>query len=70
MILRTGAAASRCGVSRFTLMKWTRDDVRVRSCLFRKGWYIVERLAEQGLCAAPPAEVSALTPTEPVARSA
>ena len=70
MILRTGAAAARCGVSRFTLMKWAREDSRVYRCLFRKGWFVVERLAELGLCAAPPAEVSAITPTEPVARSA
>jgi hypothetical protein len=70
MILRTGAAAARCGVSRFTLMKWTREDLRVKNCLFRKGWYIVEKLAAQGLCSAPPAEVSALTPTEPMQRSA
>lgn len=70
MILRTGAAAKHCGISRYTLMKWTREDPRVKRCLFRKGWYIVERLAELGLCAAPPAEISAITPTEPVRRQA
>lgn len=70
MILRTGAAAARCGVSRFTLMKWTREDPRVYATLFRKGWYVVEKMAALGLCAAPPAEVSAITPTEPLARTA
>jgi len=70
VILRTGAAAARCGVSRFTLMKWAREDCRVHACLFRKGWFVVEKLAALGLCAAPPAEVSALTPTEPLARQA
>lgn len=69
MILRLAAAAQRCGVNRATLWRWTCEDLRVQRCLFRKGWYIVERLAALGLCAAPPADVSAVTPTHP-ARSA
>lgn len=31
---------------------------------------MILRLAALGLCAAPPADVSAVTPTQPVARSA
>lgn len=70
MILRTSAAAKRCGVDRTTLWRWTLEDARVYRCLFKPGWYVVEKLAELGLCSAPPAEVSAATPTQPVARSA
>jgi hypothetical protein len=53
MLLRTAAAAKLCGVSRFTLWRWTCDDVRVRSCMFRRGWYRVEALAQAGLCQMP-----------------
>ncbi len=70
MILRLSAAAKRCGIDRTTLWRWTRENMRVKGCLFKPGWYVVEKLAALGLCAAPPAEVSAITPTEPVARSA
>jgi kynurenine formamidase len=62
VILRTGAAAKLCGVSRFTLMRWEREDVRVHRCLFRKGWFIVERLAELGLCPMPQADGTPVVP--------
>jgi hypothetical protein len=53
VILRTTAAATLCGVSRTTLWQWTQDDVRVRACQFRRGWYSVEKLASLGLCSVP-----------------
>jgi hypothetical protein len=70
MIIRTTAAAKLCGVTRSTLWRWTLEDARVYRCLFKPGWYIVERLAEIGLCQPPPAHVTLLTPTEPVRRQA
>lgn len=69
MILRLSAAAKRCGVDRTTLWRWTCEDSRVHRCLFRRGWYIVERLAALGLCAPPDADVSAVTPTAPAAEA-
>lgn len=66
MILRTSAAAKRCNVDRTTLWRWTCDDARVYACLFKPGWYVVERLAALGLCPAPPADVSNATPTIPL----
>ena len=53
VIARTAAAARLCGISRFTLWRWTLDDVRVRACLFKRGWYKVESLAALGLCTVP-----------------
>lgn len=53
MILRLGAAAKVCGVERTTLWRWTKTDVRVRACLFKRGWYVVEKLAAIGLCQMP-----------------
>jgi hypothetical protein len=59
VIVRSAAAARLCGVSRVTLWHWTKDDVRIRACMFRRGWYRVEALAALGLCAAPaPAPVA------------
>jgi hypothetical protein len=62
MILRTSAAAARCGVSRFTLTKWAREDARVFRCMFRRGWFVVDRLAELGLCAMPDADGTPVVP--------
>ena len=56
MLARTAQAAALCGVSKPTLWRWTCDDVRVRACLFRRGWYVVEKLAGIGLCPMPTTE--------------
>lgn len=56
MILRTGPAAARCGIARSTLHAWTQTDKRVRACMFKRGWYVIDRLAALGLCEAPAPE--------------
>lgn len=53
MILRLGATAQLCGMDRTTLWRWTKTDVRVRACLFKRGWYVIEKLAAIGMCQMP-----------------
>lgn len=53
MILRTGPAARLCGIARSTLHAWTQTDKRVRACQFKRGWYVIDKLAALGLCAQP-----------------
>lgn len=52
-LIRTGKLAKVLGVSTNTLIDWTNNDVRVRNCLFRRGWYSVQRLRDAGLVTRP-----------------
>lgn len=54
MIARLSKAAALCGVNRTTLYRWRLTDKRIASCEFKPGWFIVDRLAELGLCPNPP----------------
>lgn len=65
MILRLAAAAKLCRVDRTTLWRWRQTDVRLARCEFKPGWYIVERLAELGLCPKPAEQIG---PTVPLRR--
>lgn len=66
MIERAAAAAKRCGVDRSTLYRWSVADPRVRRAVWKRGWFVIERLAEAGLCPHPqPAEATG-TPNAPL----
>lgn len=59
VIARTAKAAELCGVDPSTLWRWTNDDARVAACLFRRGQYVVDKLAALGLTKKPMAEILA-----------
>lgn len=65
MIARLSKAAKMCGINRTTLWRWRLNDARIARCEFKPGWFIVERLAELGLCPKPPEGIG---PSEPLAK--
>lgn len=52
-LIPSAALAAELGVHINTLCRWTRQDKRFRQCLFRRGWFSVQRLREAGIIAAP-----------------
>lgn len=59
MIVRTAKAAALCGVDASTLWRWTCVDERVQACQFKRGYYVVDKLAALGLTIKPLAEIIA-----------
>lgn len=59
VIARTAHAAELCGIDPATLWRWTNDDARVAACLFRRGQYVVDKLAALGLTKKPMADILA-----------
>jgi hypothetical protein len=51
-LIRPTALAAELGMDRTTLWRWTRDDIRLRACLFRPGWFSVQKLRDCGLLTA------------------
>lgn len=49
MIVRSGAAAELCGIDRTTLYRWACEDAHVRACMFRRGWWVIERMDALGM---------------------
>lgn len=56
-LIRTGALSKELGVSTATLCNWTTEDSERgqlwRSCMLRRGWYVVPKLRAAGLLAKP-----------------
>ena len=52
-LIPSAALAKELGVHINTLCRWTRQDRRFRQCLFRRGWFSVQRLREAGILANP-----------------
>ncbi len=59
MIARTAEAAALCGVDASTLWRWTTNDARVAACLFKRGYYVIDKLAALGLTKKPMADILA-----------
>lgn len=59
MIVKTAKAAALCNVDPSTLWRWTCNDVRVAACQFKRGYYVVEKLAALGLTTKPLTEIIA-----------
>lgn len=41
------------GVDRSTLHRWTIDDPRLSACVFRRGYYSVQKLRDAGILTKP-----------------
>lgn len=48
-LVKCAQLAGLLGVDQSTLYRWTNEDVRVRNCLFRTGYYSVQKLRDAGL---------------------
>ena len=57
-LLKSGQLAEALGVDRSTLHRWTINDPRLRACLFRRGYYSVQKLRDAGILTKPTQPVS------------
>jgi hypothetical protein len=59
VIAKTAKAAALCGVDASTLWRWATNDARVAACVFKRGYYVVDKLAALGLTTKPMADILA-----------
>lgn len=52
-MVKPSQLAGLLGISRTTLYMWTVNDARVRACVFRPGYYSVQKLRDAGLLTRP-----------------
>jgi hypothetical protein len=57
VIVKTSKAAELCNVDASTLWRWTCNDERVEACQFKRGYYVVDKLAALGLTTKPLTEI-------------
>jgi predicted site-specific integrase-resolvase len=48
--------AALLGVDRSTLHRWTVEDPKLRGCVFRRGYYSVQKLRDAGILTKPTTE--------------
>ncbi len=52
-LIRARDLAAEIGIARNTLWRWTAEKPALRACLFRPGWYSVQKLREAGIVTTP-----------------
>lgn len=52
-LVKPSQLASLLGICRSTLHRWTHDDIRLQACLFRPGFYSVQKLRDAGILTQP-----------------
>lgn len=52
-LVKPGQLADLLGICRSTLHRWTQEDIRLKACVFRRGFYSVQRLRDAGILTQP-----------------